>query len=49
MSQEPGKSEESRKRKRERDPNQIRVNTSNSQVKWWMVKGLILICLQHMI
>merc|ERR1711937_956134 len=38
MSQEPGKSEESRKRKRERDPNQIRVNTSNSQVKWWMVK-----------
>lgn len=32
------KREEPRKRKREKDPNQIRMNTANSQLKWWLVK-----------
>lgn len=40
MSEKPQKSsdEQIRKRKRERDPNQLKVNCANSQVKWWMVK-----------
>lgn len=29
---------EPRKRKRERDPHQQKVNTANSQLKWWLVK-----------
>ena len=37
---EAGSSQEpvQKKRKRERDPNQLKMNTANSGLNWWLVK-----------